>query len=104
MYRSLPWEKSAHIYPLKYAKGIITKTHREGQEFEVLIEITSNHMGTIFFCFKISELGAAPIPKEKLVYQLKEPDGSDSWELPKDTKILEARSTAVWFNEILQVS
>lgn len=60
--------------------------------------------GDNFFCFKISELGAAPITKEKLVYQLKEPDGSDSWELLKDTKILVARSTAVWFHEILQVS
>lgn len=44
--------------------------------------------GDNFFCFNISELGAAPITKEKLVYQLKQPNGSGRWELPKDTKIL----------------
>lgn len=40
--------------------------------------------GDKFFCFKISELGAAPITKEKLVYHFKQPDSSDSWELPEN--------------------
>lgn len=70
-----------HIYPGKYANNIITKTYREGQEIEVLIEITSNHMGTFFF--KIGELDAPPITEEKLVYQLKQPNGQDRWDLPK---------------------
>ena len=72
-----------HIYPGKYANGIITKTYREGQEIEVVIEITSNHMGTFFF--RIGELGAPPITEEKLVYQLKQPNGLDRWEIPKGT-------------------
>lgn len=70
-----------HIYPGKYANGIITKTYREGQEIEVLIEITSNHMGTFFF--KIGELDTEPITEEKLVYLLKQPNGQDYWKLPK---------------------
>ena len=70
-----------HIYPGKYANGIITKTYREGQEIEVLIEITSNHMGTFFF--KIGELDTEPITEEKLVYLLKQPNGEDHWKLPK---------------------
>ena len=48
-----------HVYPGKYANNIITKTYREGQEIDVLVEITSNYMGTFFF--KIGELDAAPI-------------------------------------------
>ena len=72
-----------HVYPGKYANNIITKTYREGQEIEVLIEITSNHLGTFFF--RIGELGAPPITEEKLIYQLKQSDGTDHWELPKGT-------------------
>ena len=70
-----------HIYPGKYAKGIITKTYREGQEIEVLIEITSNHLGTFFF--RIGELDTEPITEEKLVYLLKQPNGQDNWKLPR---------------------
>ena len=70
-----------HVYPGKYANNIITKTYREEQEIEVVIEITSNHMGTFFF--KIGELDATPITEEKLVHQLKQPNGEDRWEIPK---------------------
>ncbi|XP_068681917.1 uncharacterized protein [Montipora foliosa] len=70
-----------HIWPGKYANGIKTKTYREGQEIEVLIEITSNHKGTFFF--RIGELKSEPITEKQLVYQLKQPDGSVSWELPE---------------------
>ena len=54
--------KITSIYPGKYANGIITKTYREGQEIEVLIEITSNHVGA--FYFKIGELDTEPITEE----------------------------------------
>ena len=82
-----------HIYPGKYANNIITKTYRQGQVIEVLIEITSNHMGTFFF--RIGELDAPPIAEEKLVYQLKRPDGSDHWKLPKGTNNLELSKHSV---------
>ena len=65
-----------HVYPGKYANGIITKTYREGQEIEVVIEITSNHMGTFFF--KIGELDTEPITEEKLVYLMKQPNEKKS--------------------------
>ena len=70
-----------HVYPGKYANGIITKTYRDGQEIEVVIEITSNHMGTFFF--KIGELDTEPITEEKLVYLMKQPNEKKKYGVSK---------------------
>ena len=69
-----------HIYPGKYAKNkLITKTYREGQEIEVLVDITSNHQG--FFVFRVGKLGAPPITQAKLTHVLKQPNGQEKWKI-----------------------
>ncbi|XP_078352211.1 uncharacterized protein LOC144636882 [Oculina patagonica] len=72
-------KNQAHIYPGKYANNIITKTYTEGQEIEVLVDITSNHQG--FFVFSVGRIGTAPITQEKLNYVLKQANGDSKWRL-----------------------
>ena len=53
------WSKNSHDFSInvdffdigKYANGIITNTYEEGQEVEVRIQITANHLG--YFQFKL---------------------------------------------------
>lgn len=69
-----------YIYPGKYASdGFITKTYKEGQVIEVVIDITSNHQG--YFRFSLGKLEKPPITQEKLTYVLLQPDGSNTWQL-----------------------
>lgn len=47
-------KEQPHVYPGKYANNrIITKTYREGQEIDVVVELTSNHQG--FFVFRVGQ-------------------------------------------------
>lgn len=75
-------KKPEFIHPGKYAKGIITKTYRKGQEVEVKVHLTSNHKG--FFVFRVGNIGKPPITEEKLTYVLKQPNGQTKWILPNN--------------------
>ena len=70
-------KKPKYIHPGKYATGIITKTYKEGQEIEVIVDVTSNHQG--YFTFSLGEIGTPPITQEKLKYVLKQPNGKTKW-------------------------
>ena len=48
-----------HIYPGKYAKGVIGKVYRKGQQIEVAVDLTSNHQG--FFEFRIAKVTSKPV-------------------------------------------
>ncbi|KAJ7379978.1 hypothetical protein OS493_012740 [Desmophyllum pertusum] len=76
-----PYDKShpQYVHPGKYATKTITKTYREGQEIEVKIKVTTNHMGS--FTFSVGEIGTAPITQEKLKYVLKQPNGATKWKI-----------------------
>ena len=48
-----------HIYPGKYANGIIGEVYKQGQEIEVSVDLTSNHQG--WFEFRIAKLTTSPV-------------------------------------------
>lgn len=69
-----------YVYPGKYASDVfITKTYKEGQTIDVVIDITSNHQG--YFRFSLGKLVKRPITQEQLKYVLLQPDGSNTWQL-----------------------
>ena len=68
-----------YTYPGKYADGFITKNCTEGQEIEVIVEVTSNHQG--FFRFSVGKLAKPPITQKKLNHVLLQPDGANTWPL-----------------------
>lgn len=73
-------KEQPHVYPGKYANNrIITKTYREGQDIDVVVELTSNHQG--FFVFRVGKIGSPPITQEKLKYVLKQPNGQEKWKI-----------------------
>lgn len=76
-------KNQAHVYPGKYANGIITKTYKQGQQITVLIDVTSNHRGS--FKFRIGPIGKPPITEEKLTHLLRQPNGATSWQIPQDS-------------------
>ena len=57
-----------HVYPGKFANGIIVRRYQRGQIINVTVEITSNHQG--YFEFRIGDIGRPPITEEKLNYLL----------------------------------
>ena len=48
-----------YIHPGKYATKTITKTYKEGQEIEVIVDVTSNHQG--YFTFSVATIGDTTI-------------------------------------------
>ena len=48
-----------HIYPGKYAKGVIGEEYQQGQEIDVAVDLTSNHQG--WFEFRIAEAKSLPV-------------------------------------------
>lgn len=76
-----PYDKKnpEFIHPGAYAKGVITKTYREGQEIEVVVHLTSNHQG--FFVFRVGKIGTPPITQEKLTHVLKQPNGLEKFKI-----------------------
>ena len=70
---------SLYVFPGKYATGTITRTYKEGQTIEVLVDVTSNHQG--HFTFSVGDIGTAPITKEKLTHVLKQPSGETKWRI-----------------------
>ena len=73
-------KEQPHIYPGRYAfNQIITKTYREGQEIDVVVDLTSNHQG--YFVFRVGKIGTPPITQEKLKYVLKQPNGQEKWKI-----------------------
>ena len=69
--------KALYTHPGKYATKTITKTYKEGQEIEVLVDVTSNHQG--YFRFSVGKIGTPPITQEKLTHILKQPNGKTKW-------------------------
>ena len=68
------------VHPGRYAKDIITKTYKKGQEIEVTVDLTSNHRGR--FEFFIGELVSRPFTEDQLTHRLRLPDGRDRYKLP----------------------
>lgn len=66
-----------HVYPGKYAKGVITKHYTTGQIIRVKIDITANHMG--YFEFRLGKLQTPPVTQSKLTHLLKLPNGDTRW-------------------------
>lgn len=82
--------KALYTHPGLYATGTITKTYREGQEIDVLIDVTSNHQG--HFTFRVGKIGTPPITQEKLTHLLKQPNGDTKWKInSKRNKVFEIR-------------
>lgn len=77
-----PYDKKnpEFVYPGRYAKDVITKTYKQGQEIDVTVDLTSNHRG--FFTFSIGKLGSRPFTNEKLTHVLRQLDGSSRYDLP----------------------
>ena len=69
--------KALYTHPGKYATKTITKTYKEGQVIEVLVDVTSNHQG--YFRFSVGKIGTPPITQEKLKHILKQPNGKTKW-------------------------
>ena len=69
-----------HVYPGKYATGVITKTYTAGQTIQAKIAITANHKG--WFEFRLGKLDTAPITQGKLTHLLKLTNGGTRWYLP----------------------
>lgn len=69
-----------YVYPGPYAKGIITRTYKKGQDIEVKVQLTTNHLGR--FKFRIGKIGTAPMTEEKLTHVAKTMDGKDWWQVP----------------------
>lgn len=78
-----PYDKKdpLYVYPGRYAKGIITKTYKQGQVFTVQIKVTTNHDG--YFVFKIGKLEKPPITEAGLSTRVYLADGSDRFRIPK---------------------
>eukprot|EP00794_Sanderia_malayensis_P016055 gene16055-17677_t len=49
-----PYGVAKHMAPGKYANGIIGEVYRQGQEIEVVVDLTSNHQG--WFEFRIAKV------------------------------------------------
>ncbi|XP_068681915.1 uncharacterized protein [Montipora foliosa] len=71
--------EALYTYPGKFATGTITKVYTEGQEIEVLVDVTSNHNGG--FTFRVGDIGDPPITQEKLKHVLKQPNGATEWKI-----------------------
>ena len=71
--------KALFTHPGEYATGTITKTYKEGQTIEVLVDVTSNHQG--HFTFSVGRIGPLPITQEKLTHVLKQPNGASRWRI-----------------------
>ena len=68
-----------YVHPGLYATKTITRTYKEGQDIEVIVDVTSNHQG--YFIFRVGEIGTPPITQEKLMYDLKQPNGDTKWRI-----------------------
>ena len=69
--------QALYTHPGKYATGTITKTYKEGQQIEVIVDVTSNHQG--YFIFRVGEIGTPPVTQAKLKFDLKQPNGDTKW-------------------------
>ena len=69
-------------YPGEFATNPpIVKTYREGQQIQVKIKITANHLG--YFTFRLAPLVNKPITQSELdKILLRMPDGNAEWKLP----------------------
>ena len=82
--------KALYTHPGRYATGTITKTYREGQEINVLVDVTSNHQGQ--FTFSVGKIGTPPMTQEKLTYVLRQPNGDPKWVIDsKKNKVFKIR-------------
>ena len=70
-------------YPGAFATNPpIVKTYQEGQQIEVKIKITANHLG--YFTFRLAPLVSQPITQSELnKIMLRMPDGNAEWKLPR---------------------
>ena len=73
--------RQTHVYPGKYATGVITKTYTAGKVIRVKVEITANHKG--WFEFRLGKINNAkePVSQGKLTHLLQLVEGGTRWYL-----------------------
>ena len=72
-------KNAQHVFPGKYAKGVITKIYKAGDVIKVKIDITANHRG--WFEFRLGKIERHPVTQEKLSHLLHLAEGGTRWYL-----------------------